>query len=961
MRASGRCFLALLLTSFFACAHGQAVLSAQSDRVALHPDLSAMTRLSGHLPLWARAEADLGSLPDATPLRVTLVLSRSPERQAAFTRLLADQQNPASTSYHRWLTPQQVGENYGPTQHDLDTLSAWLVSRGLTVDEITPSRVFVHASAPAVTLAAAFSTPLHNFQVGDQIRRALTVEPAIPTAFVTLVSSVTGMADIPLDPMHGRGSMPTPQSTGLRPQDTFNSTTHFVTPGDFAVMFNLKPSYNAGYNGAGQKVAIIGRSRVASSDISLFQANTGLPVNLPNTIVPPAGTDPGVTGNSDQSEATLDLDRLLATAPGVRADLVVSAAAGGFNGIYIAAQYEVQTLLDPVMNISFGSCEVYAGPAQVNLWDTLFAQAASEGISVFVSASDSGAATCDAQFALVPDFQFRSINYICASSFATCVGGTELVDTNTTQYWSSTNTAGLVSALSYIPEGAWNEPGTIGAYYTVAAGGGGASIYVPKPSWQTGTGVPADGARDVPDISFPAAAHDGYYACYAAGGGDCAANRFEYFYGTSAAAPTMAGITALLNEKTGRSQGNLNPLLYRTAAASPSAFHDATPATSGVPNCSTATASLCNNSTPGTVSLTGGLAGFPLTIGYDQATGLGSLDVANFLNAASAPVAPLAAGKLTLVASASTIAHAQTATFTATFASTASGTPSGTVQFYANAAPLGAPVALVANTAITPALPFAAAGNYDITAVYSGDATFAKATAPGIALTVTGIASTPKFVFQPNILGTDPTVIVVGSSATFGVTIPAAAGSPVPTGLVRIGSSGPSSGYLATEPLIDGRAGTSSIYFNTVGSYTLVAYYLGDSVYSPSSSAPLPFTVQRVPPVATVSTTGGSVGSGGYQQFYVALSQTADSSQAAAPTGTFQLYANGAALGAPFPLLAGQAAQTASSAELFATPGSYTVTAVYSGDADWQPATSNALTQTVLPTPAADTRTPATT
>ena len=248
----------------------------------------------------------------------------------------------------------------------------------------------------------------------------------------------------------------------------------------------------------------------------------------------------------------------------------------------LAAQYEVQTLLDPVMTISFGSCEGYSGASGVAFWDGLFSQAASEGISVFVAAGDSGAAGCETFGAAPPAYQFLSISELCSSSYATCVGGTELVEAVGTQYWATTNGPGLVTALGYIPEGAWNEPqlfSSSGTPYVVLSGGGGASMYIPKPAWQSGTGVPADGRRDVPDVSFPSAAHDGYYGCFSGGGGDCSTGYYYYFFGTSGATPSMAGVAALLNQKMGGSQGNFNPLLYQVAASSPNAFHDATPST----------------------------------------------------------------------------------------------------------------------------------------------------------------------------------------------------------------------------------------------------------------------------------------------------------------------------------------------------------------------------------------------
>ena len=131
---------------------------------------------------------------------------------------------------------------------------------------------------------------------------------------------------------------------------------------------------------------MIGRSRVVSSDITEFESNVGLSSNLPNVIVPPSRADPGTTNDGDESEATLDVERLIGTAPAVQADLVINSIAAG--GLYPAALYEVETVRDPVMTISFGSCEFNAGASQVSQWDALFGMAASEGISVFVSSGD---------------------------------------------------------------------------------------------------------------------------------------------------------------------------------------------------------------------------------------------------------------------------------------------------------------------------------------------------------------------------------------------------------------------------------------------------------------------------------------------------------------------------------------------------------------------------------------------
>jgi subtilase family serine protease len=933
----------------------QAPATQQPDRVLTGSNPTAVTLLPGHVPAWASAANDAGPAPDSLPVRLSFVLTRSPERQAAFTRLLEDQQNPASPSFHKWLSPQQVGSLYGPTQHDLAAFTAWLASQGFTVAETAPSGIFVTVDASAAAAAKALGTSFHSFRVNGESRLSAATEPSIPSQFAPLVGSISGLSQLAIEPMHHAASLPMSARAGSdddAPRYTNSgSGRHFITPGDFATLFDLKSVYNAGITGSGQKVAIIGRSRVATTDISEFESATNLTANLPNVVIPTDGVDPGTTGNGDQSEATLDVDRVIGTAPAVQADLVVSGSANGYNGIYVAAQWEVQHLLDPVMNISFGSCELYQGPGGVSLWDTLFAQAASEGISVFVSSADSGAATCEPQFSTPDNFQFRAINYICASSYATCVGATEPADSaNPAQYWSSTNGTGLASALSYIPEGAWNEPTATNSsgntVYVDASGGGGASIFVPKPAWQTGTGVPADGARDVPDVSFPGAAHDGYFACYASGGGDCSKNYFEYFSGTSAAAPAYAAVTALLNQKTSSSQGNLNPLLYRIAASTPAAFHDATPASSGVANCDVTVPSMCNNSTPSPTGLSGGLAGFALTAGYDQATGLGSLDIANFLTAAAVPVHPLAATQLAVSITSSNIASGQTDTLTATLTSTTPGTPSGTVQFYSDGTALGAPVTLTAGTATAATLPFNADGSFLISAVYSGDTTFAAATAPGIPLTVTGAGS----ITEPS-ASSNP--VLVDTPVSFSATVvPTPGRTPVPTGIVRFYlSSSTKSGYLATEPLVNGTAVTPQFSF-PIDNYTLQTFYLGDTVYSPSSNTTLLFTPQKLLTQTQISAAGDLVGLNGSFQFSVTIFDLTPSTTPVA-TGTIQLYSNGTPLGASFPVTtAGYGVPAQSPAIAFSTAGTYSITAVYSGDANRQPSTSAPFSLTVLSTPA---------
>ena len=717
-------FLAVLFSTLYLplvaqTASGSAVAAlrpiAQANRVSPQANLSQQTQLTGHLPGWVTADRQTTAAVDlSAPMRLSIILRRDPTVEAAFEKLIADQQNPGSPLYHQWLTPQQIGNLYGPTPSDVAAVTGWLASQGLSVLSVSPSRISVRVSGSTASVANAFRTNFAYYNLAGSAHRSATSEPTIPTALTPVIAAIDGLTEVPVEPQSHRTPAYRPVSPGAtepQPELTGSTGDHFLTPKDFAVIYDVNPVYNAGNTGAtigstAQHVAIVGRSRVAASDISTYATNTGIGSYTLNTIIPPGGIDPNITHTSDQDEATLDVDRVIGTAPGAIVDLLVSSDAGG--GIDAGLDYNVNNLLDPIMSVSFGSCEASSSSADEQQNDAFFQQAAAEGISVFISSDDSGVAGCEASFVNPTAGQTASINSLCSSGYVTCVGGTEFNDTaNPATYWSSTNGAGYLSALSYIPEGAWNEPTTTNTSsgFQAAASGGGSSIYISKPAWQAGTGVPADGQRDTPDISFSAADHDGYYACldYALSGGHtCAAGYFVSFSGTSAAAPSMAGIAALLNTKLGKAQGNINPLLYKLATSNPSAFHDVTVATSGVTGCTTTTPSMCNNSTPGPTSLTGGVAGYAVTAGYDLATGLGSLDVSNFLAAAAQPAVTFtvtpATTAITLVAGATTgdtdtITLASQDSFAGTVALTcevtnASGTAEGTCSLAPTSATL---------------------------------------------------------------------------------------------------------------------------------------------------------------------------------------------------------------------------------------------------------------------------------
>jgi hypothetical protein len=728
------------------------------DLVNAPVDPAVRVVLRGQHAPWALPQNAQGVVPGDTMLEhLTLVLKRSPQQQEAFERFLEQLQNPASTNYHRFLTPVQVGKRFGVTQHDIDAISAWLRSQGLRVNSVSNSRMMIDFSGHAAQVGAAFATEMRYYVVNGEQRMATADDPQIPAALAGVIQSVSGLNTVNDHPYHGAEQAEVPADGSDLPALSIcngGTCTNFVTPDDFSTIYDLSGAWNLDLLGGGQTIAIIGRAKVYDPDIENFQTLSGLAKQDPTVIVPPSGLDPGApagtggTATGDQVEATLDVMRAGSVAPAATIDLVVSADDNGASGLRIAAQYVVDTNPVPayIMNISFGACEADRTRADVQFWDNLFSQGAAEGISTFVASGDAGAAGCDTYFQTPPQSQIPSPNYICSSSYSTCVGGTEFADTaDPALYWqqSSNNGPPYASALSYIPEGGWNEPLNSQGGTQAAASGGGFSSYIATPTWQTGTGVPGTQGRYTPDIAFTSSAHDGYFGCLAASGGthpgDCVVRNgnfyFEYFFGTSAAAPDMAGITALLNQKFQSPQGEINQRLYYLAAnPALNVFNDVTVDTSGVSGCAVTTPSMCNNSTPSPTGLTGGLSGYLVTPGFDEVTGLGSINVSNLL---ANWYAGFPATASVVISSVNPAFQGEPVTFTATVTTAGTNPPTGKVTFFNAyyAFPFGAIGTAVLSTVngsqvatfTTSTLPV---GSYAVTAFYSGDANNADSMSP---------------------------------------------------------------------------------------------------------------------------------------------------------------------------------------------------------------------------------------
>jgi Pro-kumamolisin, activation domain len=602
--------------------------SVPLPRITTSIDEAQPSPVKGDLHPLARPQNDRGAAdPSLKIQRITMAFQPTAAQQADLDALLAAQQNPTSASFHQWLTPQQYGERFGIAPDDLAKVTSWLQSMGFTVVETPASRNFIVFNGTAGQVRAAFHADIHNYEAKGQKFYANSSEPSVPAALAGIVSGFRGLNSVRMQPR----AVPNKQADSkLQPNLTSSvSGSHFITPGDFATIYDLNPLYGSSpaIDGTGQKVVVVGQSQVTLSDIATFRSLSGLSPNVPQTILVPGSGNPGPV-DGDIQESSLDIEWAGAVARNATIIFVYSG-----NGVLDALQYAVSQNLAPVISISYGSCEAVNPPDEMRFLAYVAQQANAQGITIVSSVGDSGATDCDGSInpTNYPAKLGLSVDFPSSLPYVTGVGGTEFNEGNGSYWQPAPVTDVNPSALSYIPEIVWNDSSSQNG---LDATGGGASSIFGKPTWQTGTGVPADGARDVPDISLAASnTHDPYLVCSSLSGTTTSSCQngfrnsttdlnFNAYGGTSFGAPTFAGMLALINQQTGSTgQGNINYILYPLAAISGPAFHDIATGNNNSP---------CVLQSQG--CLDGNPIGFTSGLGYDQATGLGTIDAANLVN-----------------------------------------------------------------------------------------------------------------------------------------------------------------------------------------------------------------------------------------------------------------------------------------------------------------------------------------
>jgi hypothetical protein len=968
-------------------------------------DNTVRTVLTGNVHPLARAAYDQGEVPaDLMLHRMLLVLKRSPQQETALRNLIENQQYKKSSSYHQWLTPVAFGSQFGPADSDIAAVTSWLQASGFQIAGVNNGRTVIEFSGTAGQVKLAFGTAIHTYVVNGEQHLANSSDPSIPTALVPVVAGINSLHNFfkKAQNIHvGAYSEKNKQLTSKAPNITYAGgcsetgaagDCYGLGPYDFANIYDVLPLWTATtpINGTGQTIAIVGRTDINPDDAPSFWSQFGLGTNgvpMPTLTITYNGPNPGVNG--DEAEADIDTQWSGAVAPGATINFVTSESTETDDGVDLSALYIVDNNVAPIMSESYGSCEAGIGNGGIDFYNTMWEQAAAQGITVIVSTGDNGAAGCDDPDVNSPAQYGLNVNGLASTWSNVAVGGTDFNQYNKwSTYWNTTNAATTYQSVknnTYIPETSWNDSCTNAIWVTLgwgatpeavcnnsqlddvtpAGGAGGASAAVKKPSWQTGTGVPNDTARDLPDVSLFAS--NGFLGSFylicqsdASLTGTCDVTNpnstLQGYGGTSVAAPAFAGIMALVNQKAGSAVGNPNYVLYKLQPLQSTAFHDvpsgstnAMPCVKGSPNCVT---------NVGTDAV-GILSGYNTTTAYDLVTGLGSVDanilVTNWNKVTFTPTTTT----LTLTVPASTTHGASIPVSVAVTPSAATGDVAILVAPGTPGNPGIDGFTLSGGTASgsTNLLP---GGTYKVIAHYEGDGTYGGSySSPSSSITINPEASS---VYMPGLVtnsGTS-TSVVYGTGGTVAYWLradvfnsqgnycnPPAFTSPpfiaCPTGTIDFTDNGNAldGGTFKLNSL--GYTEDQSIQL-TGGSHTLKAVYSGDASYKTSNVSTV-VTVTTAPTAINNLVAPATANTGA--QFAVSATVTT-TSYGVAPTGTVKFYASGTLLtgtvqltptngNANTPVYASLAAALNTS---IATAGTYAITAVYSGDTNYATTTS---------------------
>jgi len=993
-----RAALALILCS---SAFLNAQVSPAVRRITTAVNNDDRVVLSGTIRKNLKAAKDLGPAdPSIAARHVTLLLARSADRQAALDQYLSDVQNKQSPQFHQWLTPADYGARFGASADDVQTLTAWLQSQGLTIEKISPAANMIFFKGSVGQLQAAFSTSIHSVSFQGEKHLAAMSEPQLPRALTPAIKGLIGLDNFHPRPNVQSGPPATfnPTRQRIEPNFTlFAGTTPYLyaDPADIATIYdtpnaNLNLTYKGTtYDGTGVTVGVVGDSDVDLTPVTnyrlAFLGETASTVNLPTIIVD--GPDPMTNG--DEVESFLDLEVLGGLAPKARINYYESDSSDLSAGIFNALQRAINDNQVSILSLSYGECEAGNGTATNQFIAEIYQQAAAQGITVLVSSGDSGAAGCDpAGISLAT--QGLAVNGLGSTPYNISVGGTDYVAlASDFATYANATSSGVppywLTALGYIPERPWNDatssdaalannvPLLSGAVAEAVGAGGGMSTVYAKPPYQSAL-TPPDGARDLPDVSFLAA--NGLYGalwlvcetslvygpdCPTANGTFTANAHFSGVGGTSASTPAFAGMLAQVVQSTGSRLGQANNVLYKLAANNYSTvFHDVTIGNNSV---------VCAQGSPNCAA-NGFTTGYDAAPGYDLASGLGSVDAAAMLSNWSSAAGTSSNTTLTINAATSpvTVTHGTSLSFDVNVNPSSATGSAGLVTTETAAAgaptlngqPVIIPVTNGTGTSLYNGLP---GGQYTVYATYSGDASTAASQSSPISVNISPEASSTSLsesVYTPTDLPiTTLNAIPYGSyifsdMSVYGTAEGLSASQGAAIGTMTIFDNG---AQIGTAPITSGNFASfpallAGVYPYAAGTHKVTATFPGDQSYKNNTSNEVDFTVLQGATNSNLTAANPTIAPA---QSDVIQVQVTTSSLASATTGTITLTANGNTLATSSSFQTNHNLSTGLvySIANFTLQGSQlqagvnTITATYSGDNNYTGSTGTvAITRT---------------
>jgi hypothetical protein len=939
-------------------------LYAQAGRAGLISqavDESARVVLSGSTHPLATRAADRGAVSASSPAnRMLLLLRRSPEQEVALNALIESLHDSNSANFHKWLTPEQFGAQWGAADSDIAAVTAWLQSHGFEVKGATPGRTAIEFSGTAGQVQEAFHTAIHSYMVNGELHHANSTDPQIPAALAPVVAGISTLNDFHPRSMSRKGprGIFDMKTNSVRPEWTASGSFGnllYVGPADAAIIYNspikaLNPAATgATVDGSGAIIGVIGDSNISTVQNAHYRKLFGLAAQTPKVIID-GGVDPGENG--DSIEAYIDTEIANGIAPGAKLYFYTAADTNVNFGLDLATMRAVNDNLVDVLNLSFGVCEGVLGTYGNQFYESIWKQAAAQGISVTVSTGDSGSAGCDDPNNQQVAYYGLQVNGAASTPYNIAVGGTDFAvlagpDGHGADFHNyvsaSHNPATRASAYGPIPETPWNDsaanypPGRIsssvpftGELENIVAGGGGKSNCAvggfnqnngiltctsgyAKPSWQSApTLLAVDHVRDIPDVSMFAAngvdfatwgiCTDQDQDAKGKAVEDCVPGSnglpSDQFYisgwgGTSTSAPAFAGVLALIRQSTGERQGQANYALYHLARTVPSVFHDVVSGNISV-SCYPGTPS-CNKNAEGAYFLTGYNAG----VGYDLASGLGSVDVSALV--ANWASSGLSTTSTQLTLSPTSIQHGQIVHADVTVTGSG-GVPTGTTALAAAANPPAFPIgnsigtyqlksAGSTGTVNVNSLP---GGSYKVTASYGGSTKFSQSTSSPVSVMVTpessavavsAIVYNPATGLQVNSASVPYGYVVELFAQPYGKRSPVVGGIVQPDGLATgkvTFTEGPLS--LGTKPV--GLSGYAGVFGGSLspGKYTVRAAYDGDASFDPSSGV---YALTLTKAVTQLKLAASTIKYAGKPIVFTATLSTI--SAGAAPTGTVAL------------------------------------------------------------------------